>query len=170
MRPILVSVIISAAMAGFASPATAADVAGVFRRGNTHAVVSGGTGYAFKETYFVLGLGASYYVVDGLNVGLAFEWWSGSSPAIYKLTPSVQYVFHQIPTLKPYVGVFYRRTYVDGLADINSAGGRAGAYLQAGRNTYIGGGVVYERYVNCNESVYRSCSDTYPELSVTFAF
>jgi len=170
MRPILVSVIISATAAGFASPATAADVAGVFRQGSTQVVVSGGTGYAFNETYFVLGLGANYYVVDGLNVGLAVEWWSGSSPGVYKLTPSVQHVFHQMQTLKPYVGVFYRRTYVDGLADINSVGGRAGAYLQAGRNTYIGGGVVYERYVSCNESVYRSCSDTYPELSITLAF
>jgi hypothetical protein len=170
MRPILVSVIVSATAAGFASPASATDVAGVFRQGSTQLVVSGGTGYAFNETYFVLGLGANYYIVDGLNVGLAVEWWTGSSPGAYKLTPSVQYVFHQVPTLKPYVGVFYRRTYIDGLADINSAGGRAGAYLQAGRNTYIGGGVVYERYVNCNESVYRSCGDTYPELSLTFAF
>lgn len=159
-----------AVVAGFTPAAAAADVAGVFRQGSTQAVISGGTGYAFKETYFVLGLGANYYVVDGLNVGVAFEWWTGSSPGVYKLTPSMQYVFHQVPTLKPYVGVFYRRTYVDGLPDINSAGGRAGAYLQAGRNTYLGGGVVYEKYVSCNSSVYRSCSDTYPELSITFAF
>jgi len=169
MRPMLVSLAVATA-AVLAPPVGAADVAGAFRQGSTQVVVSGGTGYAFKESYFVLGLGASYYVVDGLNVGVAFEWWSGSSPGIYKLTPSVQYVFHQVPTLKPYVGAFYRRTYVDGLADINSVGGRAGAYLQAGRNTYIGGGVVYERYVSCNESIYRSCSDTYPELSITFAF
>jgi hypothetical protein len=169
VRSSLVNLSIAVA-AAFAPVASGADVAGVFRKGSTQAVISGGTGYAFKETYFVLGLGANYYVVDGLNVGLAFEWWTGSSPGIYKLTPSVQYVFHQVPTLKPYVGVFYRRTYVDRLDDINSMGGRAGAYLQAGRNTYIGGGVVYEKYVSCNSSVYRSCSDTYPELSITFAF
>ena len=169
MRSMIVSLVVAVA-AGLAPAARAADVAGVFRQGSTQAVISGGTGYAFKETYFVLGVGASYYVVDGLNVGLAYEWWSGSSPGIYKLTPSVQYVFHQVPTLKPYVGVFYRRTYVDRLDDINSAGGRAGAYFQAGRNTYIGGGVVYEKYLGCNGEVYRSCSDTYPELSITFAF
>lgn len=169
MRSMIVGLVI-AVSAGFAPAARAADVAGVFRQGSTQVIISGGTGYAFKETYFVLGLGASYYVLDGLSVGLAFESWSGSDPSIYKLTPSVQYVFHQVPTLKPYVGVFYRRTYVDGLADINSMGGRAGAYVQAGRNTYIGGGVVYEKYVSCNNSVYRSCSDTYPELSITFAF
>jgi hypothetical protein len=82
----------------------------------------------------------------------------------------VQYVFHQVPVLKPYIGAFYRRTYVDGLPDINSAGGRAGVYVQAGRNAYVGAGAVYESYLDCNTTTYRSCSDTYPELSFTVAF
>jgi F0F1-type ATP synthase membrane subunit c/vacuolar-type H+-ATPase subunit K len=152
--------------------ATAADVgvAGAFSRGRTHFVVTGGTGYAFDESYFVLGLGVSYYVIDGLNVGLFLESWSGSDPHLYKVTPSVQYVFHRVPVLKPYIGAFYRRTYVEGLSDINSVGGRAGVYLQAGRNAYLGAGAVYESYVDCNETVYRSCTNTYPELSFTVAF
>jgi hypothetical protein len=29
---------------------------------------------------------------------------------------------------------------------------------------------VYESYVDCNKAVYRSCSDTYPEISFTVAF
>jgi hypothetical protein len=151
-------------------PATAADVAGVFTRGRTHFVVTGGSGYAFDQSYFVLGLGVSYYVIDGLNVGLFLESWSGSDPHLYKVTPSVQYVFYQVPVLKPYIGAFYRRTYVEGLSDINSVGGRAGAYLQAGRNAYLGAGAVYESYLDCNQTVYRSCSNTYPELSFTVAF
>jgi hypothetical protein len=161
-----------AVVVAFAStpPATAADVAGAFGRGRTHFVVTGGTGYAFDESYFVLGLGVSYYVIDGLNVGLFVESWSGSDPHLYKVTPSAQYVFYQVPVLKPYIGAFYRRTYVDGLPDINSVGGRAGAYLQAGRNAYLGAGVVYESYVDCNTTTYRSCSNTYPELSFTVAF
>jgi hypothetical protein len=152
--------------------ATAADVgvAGAFGRGRTHFVVTGGTGYAFDESYFVLGLGVSYYVIDGLNVGLFVESWSGSDPHLYKVTPSAQYVFYQVPVLKPYIGAFYRRTYVDGLPDINSVGGRAGVYLQAGRNAYVGAGAVYESYLDCNQSVYSSCSNTYPELSFTVAF
>src|SRR5262245_7813760 len=151
--------------------ATAADVAGVFGKGRAHFVVSGGTGYAFDETYFVIGLGVSYYVLDGLNVGLSIESWTGADPKFYKVTPSAQYVFYQVPMLKPYVGAFYRRTYYSGgIPDIDSVGGRAGAYLQAGRNAYLGAGVVYESYVDCNKAVYRSCSDTYPELSFTVAF
>ena len=151
-------------------PASAADVAGVFGKGRTGFVVSGGTGYAFDQSYFVLGLGLTYYVVDGLNVGLFAESWSGNDPHFYKVTPSVQYVFYQVPKVKPYVGAFYRRTYFSSLPDINSYGGRAGAYIAAGRNAYIGGGVVYESYLDCNKSIYRSCSETYPEISFTLAF
>jgi hypothetical protein len=164
-----------AAIATLASipAATAAEItggaAGVFSKGRTHFVITAGNGYAFDESYLVLGVGVSYYVIDGLNVGLSLESWSGSDPGIFKVTPSVQYVFHQAP-LKPYVGGFYRRAYVDGLPDIDSAGARAGIYFTAGRNAYIGIGGVYESYVDCTKTVYRSCSDTYPEVSFTVAF
>jgi len=112
----------------------------------------------------------SYYVIDGLNIGLAFESWTGGDPKMHKLTPSAQYVFYQLGRVKPYVGAFYRRTYIDGLPDIDSAGARAGAYFQAGRNAYLGAGVVYESYVDCHERTYRSCSSTYPEITLTLAF
>jgi hypothetical protein len=72
--------------------------------------------------------------------------------------------------VNPYVGGFYRRAYVDGLPDINSVGARAGVYLNAGRNAYIGIGAVYESYVDCSKTVYRSCDDVYPEVSFTIAF
>ena len=154
-------------------PATAAEVAGgaagVFSKGRTHFVITAGNGYAFDESYLVLGVGVSYYVIDGLNVGLSLESWSGSDPGMFKVTPSVQYVFHQAP-LKPYVGGFYRRAYVDGLPDIDSVGARAGIYFTAGRNAYIGIGAVYESYVDCTKTIYRSCDDTYPEVSFTLAF
>jgi hypothetical protein len=171
MNRISATLAIVAALAAI-PPATAADVgvAGAFSSGRTHFVVSGGTGYGFDQTYFVLGLGVSYYVINGLNVGLAAEYWSGADPHVYKITPSAQYVFYQVPVVKPYVGVFYRRTYVENLPNLNSAGGRAGAYVQAGRNAYLGAGVVYESYLDCDKSIYRSCSDTYPELSFTIAF
>ena len=144
--------------------------AGLFAKGRTHVVATAGVGSAFNDDYLVLGLGVSYYVIDGLNVGLAFESWTGGDPKMRKLTPSAQYVFYQLGRIKPYVGAFYRRTYIDGLPDIDSAGGRAGAYFQAGRNAYLGAGVVYESYVDCQERTYRSCSSTYPEVTFTFAF
>jgi len=164
----------TAALAAFAIfesvPAAAADVAGAFSSGRTQLVASAGTGYAFNESYLVLGLGVSYYLLDGFNVGLSVESWTGSNPTMYKVTPSVQYVFYQVPSVKPYIGAFYRRAYVDGLPDIDSVGGRAGIYVQAGRNAFVGAGAVYESYLDCNKTIYSSCSSTYPEVSFTFAF
>jgi hypothetical protein len=162
--------LVLASIAGFAPCVAAQQVAGAFSQGRTHLVVTAGSGSAFDETYFVLGLGVSYYLINGLSVGLNYESWSGGDPTMYKITPSVQYVFHQMQAVKPYVGAFYRRTSVDGLPDLDSWGGRAGVYLSAGRNFYIGAGLVYESYLDCTKSVYRSCDSTYGEASFTVAF
>jgi hypothetical protein len=153
----------------FAAPAAAQTVTGAFSKGRTHFFVGGGSGQAFGESYFVWSLGASYYLFDGLGVGLAYENWSGADPDMYKITPSVQYVFQHAP-LKPYVGGFYRRTNIEDLPDLDSVGARAGVYFQAGRNAYIGIGGVYESYLDCSNSVFRECDSTYAEVSFTFAF
>lgn len=155
-----------------ASAATAADVgvAGAFSQGRMHFVATAGSGSAFDEDYVVFGLGASYYLLDGLGVGLHYEFWSGGDPDITKITGSLQYVFHRMQTVKPYVGGFYRRTDVDGLSDLDSVGARAGVYLRGGRNAHIGLGVVYESYLDCNETLYRSCDSTYAEVTFTLAF
>lgn len=153
-----------------APSATAADVAGVFSQGHTHLAVVVGNGYAFNDSYLVLGVGVNYYLVDGLNVGLNVEAWTGGDPTMYKITPSVQYVFYQVPRISPYVGAFYRHTYIDSLPDLDSAGARAGVYIAAGRNAFIGVGAVYENYLDCNKTTYKECTETYPELSFTFAF
>jgi opacity protein-like surface antigen len=172
MKKILAAAAAALALCAWAAPGAAqsASVAGAFGKGRTHFLFTAGTGYAFDESYLVLGIGGSYYVMDGLNLGLHYEYWSGSDPKLSKLTQSIQYVFHQVPTVKPYVGAFYRRTYIDGLDDLDSAGARAGAYIQAGRNAYIGAGIVYESYIDCTEGVYRKCDSTYGELSFTIAF
>jgi hypothetical protein len=170
MNKKLVAIVSAVTTFALSAPSVASEVGGAFSQGRTSVLVTAGTGYAFDQSYFVLGLGVGYYVLDGLNVGLSVESWSGSNPGLYKVTPSVQYVFHQIPRLNPYVGAFYRRAYIDGLPDINSVGGRAGVYVGAGRNAYIGIGAVYESYTDCNKAIYRSCSEVYPEVSFTISF
>ena len=147
-----------------------ADVAGVFSKGRKHFAIYGGTGYAFNDDYLVLGISGHYYLTNGFNIGLAVETWTGGDPGITKLTPELGYVFYQVPTVKPYVGVFYRRAYIDNLPDLESTGARAGVWFASGNNVYIGVGGVYEKYLSCNETTYRSCDETYPELSITFAF
>ena len=155
----------------FAPPAAAQTVAvgGAFSKGRVHFFVGGGPGQAFDDDYFVLSVGASYYVIDGLALGLSYETWTGGDPGMSKITPSLTYVFQQ-PAIKPYVGAFYRRTSVEDRPDLDSVGGRAGVYFQAGRNAYIGVGAVYESYRDCDESIFRSCDSTYGEVTFTFAF
>jgi len=154
----------------FAPPAAAQTVAvgGAFSKGRVHFFAGGGPGQAFDESYFVLSLGASYYLIDGLALGLAYETWTGGDPSMYKITPSVTYVFQQA-AIKPYVGGFFRRSSIEDRPDLDSVGARAGVYFQAGRNAYIGVGGVYESYLDCNESSFRSCDSTYAEVTFTFA-
>lgn len=147
-----------------------ADVAGAFSQGKTHFSVYGGTGYAFDDEYFVIGVSGSYYFASGFNVGLAVETWTGGNPDISKVSPSLQYVFYQMADIKPYVGVFYRRAYIENLPDLESVGARVGMLIASGRNRYLGVGAVVESYLDCTETTYRSCNDSYPEISFTFAF
>jgi hypothetical protein len=160
----------AALLAGAAAPATAAGVAGLFSQGRSHFVISGGSATAFDQSYFVLGVGGSYNLFDGFSVGLHVARWTGEDPAITQITPSLQYVFHRVPGVSPYLGAFYRRAIIDDLPDLDSTGVRAGVYLGVGRSAYLGAGLVQETYRDCRESVYRDCSGTYPEFNFTFVF
>jgi len=128
-----------------------ADVAGAFSKGNKHFAIYGGTGYAFDDDYFVIGVKGSYYFANGFNIGLGLETWTGGDPDISKITPSLQYVFYQPAVVKPYVGVFYQHTYIEDLDDLESVGVRAGVFIASGRNIYIGLGGVYESYLDCED-------------------
>lgn len=151
------------------SPASGAEAAGVFAKGQTHLVVTAGSGSAFNDDYLILGVGANYFVTDGFSLGLNAEYWTSGDPGITKVTTSAQYTFFQSP-IKPYAGVFYRRAFIEDFADLDSYGGRAGLYFAAGGNLYLNAGLVYETYSQCKEVIYEDCSDTYPEFGVTVAF
>jgi hypothetical protein len=154
-----------------ALPVNAATVAGIYGQGRTQFSLVGGNGYAYNNNYLFIGISASYYVLDGLGVGLSFEKWSNGDPGITKYAPFVQYVFYQMSSaIQPYVGAFYRHTIVDGQPAINSFGERAGVNIISGPNAYISFGFVQEAYLNCDEAVYVSCRETYPELGITFGF
>jgi hypothetical protein len=142
-----------ASLIGLASASTAAadDAdAGLFAKGQKQFSVLGGTAYAFDESYFVIGAGASYFVMDGLNLGLQLETWTGGEPGIFKITPSINYVFYQAPRITPYLGVFYRYTDVENRSSIESMGSRFGVYIAMGSKAHIGLGGVYESYLDCD--------------------
>lgn len=153
-----------------ALPACATDMAGIFDRGSTQLSLLAGSGYAFNNNYLILGAGTTYYVADGIGVGLSYENWSGNSPGINKISPSVQYVFNRPASLRPYVGGFYRHSIISGLPGINSVGVRAGVYFAAGQHSVAGVGLAHESYLNCQTAIYASCSETYPEISFLFGF
>jgi hypothetical protein len=150
--------------------ARAAEAEEIFEQGHTHFSLVAGNGYAFDDDYFVLGVSASYFLLDGLSIGGSFENWSGGDPSINKYTPFVQYVFYQAPSMRPYIGGFYRHTDIDTLSDIKSYGGRAGIYIASGHNAYVSAGIVYESYIDCEETIYLTCSETYPEIGFTIGF
>jgi hypothetical protein len=153
-----------------ALPVSAAGASELFGQGNTHFGLVAGNGYAFDESYFVIGASATYYVIDGLGVGLSIENWSGSSPGMTKYSPYLQYVYYQASKVKPYLGGFYRDTAISGQPSIYSYGSRAGIYVSSGRSAYFGAGFVHESYLDCDTKVYSTCSETYPEISFIFAF
>lgn len=132
-----------------------------------------GAGTAFKDEYIILGVGAGYYVANGLELGIDAQYWFDGSPSITKVTPKITYVFTQPKVIRPYVGAFYRRTFYGdykgiSIDETNSYGYRAGAYFSTSNNVYIGGGFVYEEYTDCNEL--SDCSSVYPEMTFSVSF
>jgi hypothetical protein len=130
-----------------------------------------GSGSSASDTYFILGGGVGYYLIDGLELGLDYEAWIGGEPVMHRLSPGVRYVLHFVPTIKPYVGAFYRHTFVNNYDDLNYFGARAGLYYAPpGGRVYLGGGAVYERLLNCTSSSFVDCDTVYPEIFVGIAF
>jgi len=143
--------------------------AGPFAKGSKRANFLGGMGSNFGQTYLILGGGFSYFVADGLSLGLAGEGWILQDPTFWKISPEARYTFWKMDKFKPYVGAFYRRTFIaDPYDDFNSWGGRAGvAYRKGG--SYVSLGVVHEMYLDCDSNLF-DCSSTYPEMSFWFSF
>ncbi len=90
---------------------------------------------------------------------------------MHRLSPGLRYVFHMVPVIKPYVGGFYRHTFVNDYDDLNSLGARAGIYFAPkGGGFYVGGGAVYEHLLGCTSSTFVDCDDVYPEIFVGASF
>lgn len=161
------------AMLGYTIPAQAASIGSggigtAFSRGSTSLGVVVGSGSFGREDYIILGVGVGYYVLPGLELGIDLQHWFAGDPAITKVSPQIRYVFTRAKVIKPYVGAFYRRTFIADLEDADSFGYRAGAYFSAKSGVYIGGGIVYEQYKDCGRFV--DCSDTYPEILFSVSF
>lgn len=137
--------------------------AGPFSKGSIGVSVMVGSAYLGEKDYFIFGLGLSYFVVDGLSLGVDGSIWLFDDPTLGTITPNARYVLHMVPVIKPYVGGFWKRYLVEEFDDFSSVGGRVGAFLMPSRS-YIGIGAVYEHMLDCNE-VILECDSWYPELT-----
>jgi hypothetical protein len=136
----------------------------MFAQGKLRLGLSAGYGSWNNNNYGILGAGAGYYVLDGLEAGVDGEAWLGSKPHLYSVSPEVRYTFYQPDQFKPYIGGFYKRSMYDSLSPLDSAGGRAGLVTPLSEHAFLSAGIVTEHYFNCSTSVYSSCSQTYPEI------
>jgi len=121
------------------------------------------------DVHFALGAAVGYFVLDGVEVGLGGLYQFGDGPSISKLTPSLRYIAQPLvgrsPVI-PYVGAFYNHWFIgDGLADVDTLGGRGGLVYVSGQ-LVLGLGVVYERVIS--ECV-MDCSSVYPDFTISLA-
>lgn len=144
--------------------------AGSFSRGRVHTSLLAGQGSAYGDQYFILGVGAGYYILDGLQVGLDAEGWFGGDPSVYRISPEVQYVFELAGVWKPYLGGYFRHTLVQGSDGFSSVGGRTGVLMDAGGNMSLGAGMVYDTMLDCDSEFTSSCSQVYPEFRLSVSF
>lgn len=127
-------------------PAKSGPQPGPFAKGKVRVGFYAGAGSFNSNTYAILGAGAGYYLLNGLEAGVDFEGWLLQDPSIWKVTPQIRYVLWQVDPIRPYVGAFWRQTYMGGnYADYNSWGARGGIAYRSGRS-YAAVGVVYEKF------------------------
>ena len=146
---------------------SAALYAGVFDKGQKNVALTVGSGSGYNSNYTIVGLTANYYMMNGLSVGLGYRGWFGGSPTINELDIPVTYVLPLPGKIRPYIGGFYRRTFIGGdYRDYDTYGGRAGISVVQG-NGYISAGWVQEWYSIDNGD---DSSRGYPEISAGMSF
>jgi len=125
--------------------------------------------FSSVENYYILGVNADFFVAENLSVGLGYRGWFGGDPTINQGTIPVTYYIPTGSKFRPYVGAFYRYTYIaDDLYDnYSSAGGRAGLAITF-QNGYVGFGWAQEYYLDSDSR--SETTSGYPEVVIGFSF
>lgn len=141
-----------------------------FDAGSRRFSLAVGSGSALSDNYTVLGLGAGFYPVDGLELGAEVNLWFGGDYDIYEVSPSMTYIFTQLDAIKPYIGVLYRETFIETYDNLSAVGARTGVVLDSGNGFNFRVGVTVVSYQDCASSWKRDCTEVTPEVSVGVTF
>ena len=105
----------------------------LFSQGSTSVGIRLGGASIGSENYTIFGISGNYFVIDNLSVGLGYEKWFYGNPSIQKVTAESTYFIPVSEKIRPYIGVFGRRTFISGsdiigrdYEDTNSYGYRVG--------------------------------------------
>ncbi len=131
--------------------------------------ISAGSGYG--SNYTIVGVSANYFVIDNLLAGLEYRGWFGGEPSINELSVPLTYVIPIEAKIRPYLGGFYRRTFLGSahgidFEDYNVYGGRIGVSMINGSHGYATIGWVQEYYDTDQDDT----SNGYPEIAVGLSF
>ena len=164
----IVSVLLLLSTLAFANPFGAGNRAIGITVGSGSVSYSVGP-FSTVENYYILGVNADFFVAENLSVGLGYRGWFGGDPTINQGTIPVTYYIPTNSKFRPYLGAFYRYTYIadDRYDNYSSAGGRAGLAITF-QNGYVGFGWAQEYYLD-SDSLSDSTSG-YPEVVLGFSF
>jgi hypothetical protein len=142
--------------------------ADVFLQGNKQFNFGIGAGRGYGSDYTIVGIGGSYFFLNGLSVGLTYRGWFGGDPSLNEISVPVTYYIPLHQKFRPYVGAFYRRSFVgSGFDDYNSYGARAGVAYSFNSNSYVSAGWVQEYFDSSQDG---DNSNGYPEIAIGFSF
>lgn len=139
-----------------------------FARGRIRINFGAGGGVYDESSFISVALGAGYFVVSGLELGVDVTQWFGSDPNVTQVSPQIRYVVHQLGQFYPYIGAFYRHWFFwEGESDFDAIGARLGLYFALSMRAYVGIGGAYEAIVSSCDT---DCSAIYPEVAFTISF
>ncbi|MFN3198092.1 MAG: hypothetical protein ACE366_06710 [Bradymonadia bacterium] len=172
-RHFVLSACLSLVCLGLLAGVASAQRSTPFDKGRVRLSLGGGsaTPLGGDTSVIFVGLGAGYFIADGLEIGLDAEHYFNADPSQSSISPTARYVL-SLGGVNPYVGVFYRNVFLgEPFEDLSSVGARGGIILLQGGLGFFGLGAVYEQYTSgCEENNLESCDRVYPELSFGVAF
>lgn len=136
-----------------------------FDRGKFGLSLGAGRQNELDASYIFVAGGLGYYILDGVQIGLAGEHFFGNGPSISLATPSLRYVAQPLVgkfPLIPYIGAFYDHYFIGGRPDQDGVGGRAGVLYVSGQMV-LGLGIAVERTVS---TCAKDCTAVFPDITI----